>query len=79
MTPTWWAGLSAGLAATGLLLIGSRIIASRQLRLTARVLPYLRDLPQLTSTQSPFMVPASPVSAASGIFGPRLGGASSRQ
>ena len=72
MTPTWWAGLSAGLAATGLLLIGSRIIASRQLRLTARVLPYLRDLPQLTSTQSPFMVPASPVSAASGIFGPLL-------
>jgi tight adherence protein C len=61
----WGALLGAGLAC-GLLLAGSRALSLRRPGLEGRVLPYIRDLPQLSSRRVPT------TSAAKGVFAPLL-------
>jgi tight adherence protein C len=64
----WGAALGAVLAG-GLLLVLTRVRAIRRPQLAVRVLPYVRDLPQLAG--APPVAPA-PRSAAAGLFGPPL-------
>jgi len=71
MTPAAWGALLGGVLAGGLLLVGARVLALRRPRLETRVLPYLRDLPQLA--RPPLTGRTSPTtSAARGVFGPLL-------
>jgi tight adherence protein C len=67
VTPAVWGGVLGATLAGGLLLVGSRLVALRRPRLATRVLPYVRDLPQLSAAR-----PAMPTSAAAGVFGPLL-------
>lgn len=69
MTATAWGALLGGVLACGLLLVGSRLVALRRPRLETRVLPYLRDLPQVSTRTAPT------TNAAAGVFGPLLGSA----
>ncbi len=68
MSPTAWGVLLGAGFGTGVLLVLDRIVAARRTPFEVRVLPYLRDLPQLESAR-----PATlPTSAAAGVFGPPL-------
>jgi tight adherence protein C len=67
MTPTAWGALLGAVLSGGLLLVGSRVLSLRRPRLEARVLPYVRDLPQVATRRAPT------TSAAKGVFGPLLG------
>jgi tight adherence protein C len=69
MTPGAWGALLGAALAGGLLLVASRVLALRRPRLETRVLPYVRDLPQVAARSSPS------TSAAKGVFGPVLGSA----
>jgi tight adherence protein C len=72
VTPvTWGAALGAVLAA-GLLLVAARIRVIRRPQLALRVLPYVRDLPQVGSTPTLRVASSSPTSAAAGVFGPLI-------
>jgi tight adherence protein C len=64
-----WGAVLGGLAACGLLLVLSRLMAMRRSDLSVRVLPYIRDLPQPGAR--PGARPAH-TSAARGVFGPIL-------
>jgi tight adherence protein C len=68
---TWGAALGAILAA-GLLLVVARIRVIRRPQLSLRVLPYVRDLPQVGRTPSLRVASSSPTTAAAGVFGPLL-------
>ncbi len=75
MTLTLWGALLGASAASGLLLAWSRINAIRRPQLAVRVLPFVRDVPQLGRGPAlPSLTPAS-TSAAVGVFGPLLGSA----
>ena len=67
MTPAVWGALLGATLAGGVLLVVSRALALRRPRLETRVLPYIRDLPQVASGRS-----VAPTSAAAGVFGPVL-------
>lgn len=67
MTLGWWGALLGLMAATGLLLVRSRVVAIRRPQLAVRVLPYLRDLPAYADV--PVTVTTS---AVRGVFGPSL-------
>ena len=67
----WGAALGAA-AAAGVLLVVSRIRVIRRPQLSLRVLPYVRDLPQVGRTPSLKVVSSSPTAAAAGVFGPLL-------
>jgi tight adherence protein C len=69
VTAPAWGALLGGVLACGLLLVGSRLVALRRPRLETRVLPYLRDLPQVSTRTAPT------TNAAAGVFGPLLGSA----
>ena len=69
MTAAAWGALLGGALACGVLLVGSRVVALRRPRLETRVLPYVRDLPQVATRTAPA------TSAARGVFGPLLGSA----
>jgi len=75
VSPQAWGGVLGGLAAGGLLLVLSRLMAMRRVSLSVRVLPYLRDLPQAAGRRG-----ARPVStsAARGMLGPLLRDAADR-
>jgi tight adherence protein C len=68
VSPQAWGAVLGGIAAGGLLLALSRLVAMRRSDLSVRVLPYIRDLPQ---PGRPGSRPA-PTSAARGVFGPVL-------
>lgn len=62
-------GLVSGL---GLLLVVVRVSTIRRTQLGVRVLPYVRDLPQVGRTPQLQVASSSPISAASQLFGPAL-------
>lgn len=66
MTPAWWGALLGATLAGGLLLVAARLRVLRRPQLAVRVLPYVRDLPQVASA------PLPGTSAAAGVFGPPL-------
>jgi tight adherence protein C len=66
-------GLVLGaLAGLGLLLVLSRVRVIHRPTLATRVLPYVRDLPQVGRTPALEVASSSPASAAAGVFGPVL-------
>ncbi len=67
MTPAWWGGLLGLTTGLGVLLVRARLLAIRRPQLSARVLPYLRDLPQFAGVAG-----ASPAPAVRGVLGPLL-------
>ena len=72
MTPAVWGALLGGAAGVGLLLVVHRLLVLRRPQLDVRVLPYLRDVPQVGRTTVLRAASSSPTSAAAGIFGPLL-------
>lgn len=72
MTPAAWGGLLGAALAAGLLLVAGRVVALRRTQLSVRVLPYVRDLPQVGQSPGLRPVSGSPTSAAAGVFGPPL-------
>ena len=73
MSPlTLWGAVLGAVAASGLVLVVARIRAIRRPQLSLRVLPYVRDLPQVGRTPTLMVVSSSPTAAAAGVFGPLL-------
>jgi tight adherence protein C len=72
VTPAVWGAVLGALIAAGLLLVASRIAVIRRPQLALRVLPYVRDLPQVGRTPTLRVVSSSPTTAAAGVFGPLL-------
>jgi tight adherence protein C len=67
-----WGALLGALAAAGVLLVAARVMVIRKPQLAVRVLPYIRDLPQVGRTPALRPAPSAPTSAAVGVFGPFL-------
>lgn len=69
MTGAIWGAVLGGLLGTGLVLVASRVLALRRTPIEVRVLPYVRDLPQVErlGPRVPSVTPA-----AVGVFGPVL-------
>ncbi|WP_028639020.1 type II secretion system F family protein [Nocardioides sp. URHA0032] len=67
MTPAWWGAVLGAMFAGGVLLVVARVRVIRRPQLAVRVLPYVRDLPQVGRTP---LLP--PTSATAGVFGPLL-------
>jgi tight adherence protein C len=67
-----WGALLGAVAGTGLLLVIARVLTIRRPQLSLRVLPYVRDLPQVGATPALKVASSSPTAAAAGIFGPLL-------
>lgn len=72
MTPAGWGAVLGAVLGCGLVLTISRVLALRRTQLAIRVLPYVRDLPQVGRTPGLKVVSSSPTSAAAGVFGPLL-------
>jgi len=72
MTLTWWGALLGALGAAGALQVVARVMVVRKPQLTVRVLPYVRDLPQVGRSPVPGSAPSAPTSAVVGVFGPFL-------
>lgn len=70
MTLTMWGGFLAGATAIGLLLVVATAVGLRRPQLSVRVLPYVRDLPQMSRRLEPALQPSRSVIA--GLFGPAL-------
>ena len=68
----WWGSVLGALAATGALLAASRASAIRRPPIAARVLPYVRDLPEIGRSPAPRTTSVAPTSAVVGVFGPFL-------
>lgn len=60
MIPSVLGGLLGAVGALGLLLIGSRVLATRRPTLESRIAPYIRDVP----TQTPLWTPRPPTDSA---------------
>ncbi|GAA5154967.1 type II secretion system F family protein [Nocardioides marinquilinus] len=71
MTPAWWGALAGGAAGLGVVLVVVRVLTIRRPSLALRVLPYVRDVPQLGAGPR-LATPSASTSAASGVFGPLL-------
>jgi len=67
-----WGALLGALAGAGAVLAWSRVRVVGKPQLATRVLPYVRDLPQVGRTPGLRVASASPTSAAAGVFGPVL-------
>ena len=72
MSSTLWGALLGAIFGGGLLLVATRVEAIRRPRLAVRVLPYVRDLPQVGRIPTLKVASSSPTVAAAGIFGPFL-------
>jgi len=72
VSPAAWGAVLGGLAGIGLLLVVVRVAAIRRPQLSLRVLPYVRDLPQVGRSPALRVVSSSPTNAAAGVFGPVL-------
>ncbi|GGF57083.1 pilus assembly protein TadB [Marmoricola endophyticus] len=71
MSPALWGALLGGSFGLGVVLVLQRRLAARRTPIDLRVLPYLRDLPQLGAVRST----TPETSALVGVFGPFLRGA----
>ncbi len=67
-----WGAVLGAAAGAGLVLVLARVRLIGRPQLATRVLPYVRDLPQVGRTPALRVVSASPASAATGVFGPSL-------
>ncbi|MDP2774598.1 MAG: type II secretion system F family protein [Nocardioides sp.] len=72
MTLGLWGVVLGALAGAGVVLIGARLRVIGRPQLSTRVLPYVRDLPQVGRTPALRVATSSPTSAAAGVFGPVL-------
>ncbi|GAB2618447.1 type II secretion system F family protein [Nocardioides ginkgobilobae] len=74
MTPAWWGALLGAAAGTGLLLVVARLRVMGRAQLSDRVLPYVRDLPQVGARTIPRRrTDGSPLlGAAVAVYGPVL-------
>ncbi len=70
MTPALWGALLGATAGLGLVLVTSRVLELRRPQLARRVLPYVRDLPQLSGRND--LQVRAPRSALVAIAGPLL-------
>jgi len=70
MTLTMWGGFLAGVTALGLILVAVTAVSLRRPQLSVRVLPYVRDLPQMSRRAE--LASQSSRSALAGLFGPAL-------
>ncbi|MFA6300111.1 MAG: pilus assembly protein TadB, partial [Nocardioides sp.] len=67
-----WGAVLGALAGVGVVLVGARLRVIGRPQLSTRVLPYVRDLPQVGRTPALRVASSSPTSAAAGVFGPVL-------
>ncbi|MCW2759380.1 MAG: type secretion system protein [Nocardioidaceae bacterium] len=68
MSPATWGAVLGGAFGIGVVLVLDHVVAARRTPFEVRVLPYLRDLPQIRTSQ-----PVLPeTSALAGVFGPVL-------
>jgi tight adherence protein C len=72
VTPAGWGAVLGAVLGCGLVLTVGRVLALRRTQLAVRVLPYVRDLPQVGRSPGLRVVSSSPTSAAAGVFGPLL-------
>lgn len=73
MTPAWWGALLGAAAGAALLLVVARLRVLGRTQLSDRVLPYVRDLPQVGARPAPRRTHASPLlGAAVAVYGPVL-------
>jgi len=72
MTLAMWGAVLGAVAGGALLLVLSRVRLIGRPQLSTRVLPYVRDLPQVGRTPALKVVSASPATAAASVFGPPL-------
>jgi tight adherence protein C len=72
VTLTLWGAVLGALVGAGLLVVVTRLRVIGRPQLATRVLPYVRDLPQVGRTPALRVVSSSPASAAAGVFGPVL-------
>lgn len=69
MTLALWGALLGGLLGCGLVMAAGRVLALRRPQLAVRVLPFVRDLPQVSPPTLPVEAPANAVRA---LLGPLL-------
>jgi tight adherence protein C len=67
-----WGGLLGGVAAIGLLVVGTRVLTTRRPTLESRIAPYIRDVPAQTALWTPRPPTDSALSALAAIAAPHL-------
>jgi tight adherence protein C len=73
VTPAWWGALLGATGGAGLLLVVARLRVMGRAQLSDRVLPYVRDLPQVGARPTPRRTDTSPLlGAAVAVYGPVL-------
>ncbi len=72
MSPTTWGAVVGGIAGVGVVLVLARVQTIRRPQLAARVLPYLRDLPQAGRAPDGAVLAGTSTSAGVDVFGPPL-------
>ncbi|PUA81051.1 type II secretion system F family protein [Nocardioides currus] len=72
MSTALWGAILGATTAIGLLMVAARVAVIRRPQLGLRVMPYVRDLPQVGRTPTLRVASSSPTVAAAGIFGPLL-------
>jgi tight adherence protein C len=72
MTSMMWGGLLGAVAASGLLVVGSRLLATRRPTLESRIAPYIRDVPTRARLWTPRPPTDSALAALAAITGPFL-------
>ncbi|MDP9317651.1 MAG: pilus assembly protein TadB, partial [Actinomycetota bacterium] len=72
MTSMMWGGLLGAVAASGLLVVGSRLLATRRPTLESRIAPYIRDVPTRARLWTPRPPTDSALAALAAITAPFL-------
>ncbi|MGI8646546.1 MAG: type II secretion system F family protein [Nocardioides sp.] len=72
MSLAMWGAVLGAAAGGGLVTVLARVRLIGRPQLASRVLPYVRDLPQVGRTPALRVVSTSPAAAAAGVFGPPL-------
>jgi tight adherence protein C len=75
MSMAIWGALLGATAGLGLILVVSRVMVIRRPQLAVRVLPYVRDLPQVGRSPGLKVASVEPTSAVAAVFGPFVRGA----